>query len=712
VRELPQETVQLLQGWEATPLTAPLPTGTEMAENGNYWFSVPVPGHWQLLPGLAEYEGFMLYRCGFESAPPPPAGGMLNLRFGGVYYAARVWLNGEFLGSHEGYFAPFEFDCTDLVVRGPNKLLVEVYSPEEPDENDRRTLGGLWAKWDAMDPRINPGGIYRQVTLVHSGRVRIRSLGVEAQPSGECRAVAQLYSRTRANVTLRGRVRPLGFEAPGAEFEEDAQLLAGENTVEVPFILPEPQLWWTRDRGKQQLYELGLQCSGDEERVRFGVRSVELHSWHTYLNGQRVFLRGTNYLPTDAYPARASRSRFREDAQSLCQANLNSVRVHVHVAERAFYEACDELGLLVLQDFPLQWTHRRSVLKTAINQAAEMARLLRNHPSVGVYLIHDEPLHVVPPKMWTAPRLARMAVEAFAPRWALWQRRVLAPAVIKGLLGEDRSRPIIEAAGLPLTTNHLYFGWYYGHFRDLERVVKVFPGLSRLPTEYGAQALPDPESLEEVWPEGAEPPWTDLVENYCFQPERMRHYVPWRGDRAVYVRETQAYQAEVLKHATELFRRRKYRPTGGAFTFMFNDSAPAITWSVVDWRRRAKLGYEALRSAMSPALLCAEYPKESYRPGELLDLAVFLVNDFPNGLGLLTWEWWVELNGARIADGAGQAVIPPDSVTPLGRVRTRLPGPGRAALRLIASDERVAPNGYEFRIEQRSSSREASGSER
>jgi beta-mannosidase len=706
------EAVQLLQGWEATPLSAALPTGTEMAENGNDWFSVPVPGHWQLLPGLAEYEGFMLYRCGFESAPPPPADGMLNLRFGGVYYAARVWLNGEFLGSHEGYFAPFEFDCTDLVVRGPNELLVEVYSPEEPDENDRRTLGGLWAKWDAMDPRINPGGIFRLVTLVRSGRVRIRSLGVEARPSGECRVVVRLYSRTRGDVTLRGRIRPLGFEAPGAEFEEGAQLLAGENTVEVPFSLPEPRLWWTRDRGEQPLYELGLQCSGEEERVRFGVRSVELRDWHTYLNGERVFLRGTNYLPTDAYPARASRSRLREDAQSLCWANLNSVRVHVHVAERAFYEACDELGLLVFQDFPLQWTHRRSVLKTAINQAAEMARLLRSHPSVGVYLIHDEPLHVVPPRRWTAPRLARMAVEAFAPRWALWQRRVLAPAAIEGLLGEDRSRPIIEAAGLPLTTNHLYFGWYYGRFRDLEPAVKLFPGLSRLPTEYGAQALPDPESLEEVWPEGAEPPWTDLAENYCFQPGRMRHYVPWRGDRTLYIRETQAYQAEVLKHATELFRRRKYRPTGGAFTFMFNDSAPAITWSVVDWRRRAKLGYEALRSAMSPALLCAEYPKESYRPGELLELAVFLVNDLPQGLGRIRWDWRVELNGARITDGAGQAVIPPDTVTQLGRIRTRLPGPGRAALHLIASEERVAPNCYEFRVEQRASSREAPGSER
>ena len=139
--EDPLESVQLLQGWEAAPLAAALPTGGDTAENGNDWFSVPGPGHWQLLPGFAEYQGYMLYRCGFEYAPPP-ADGMLNLHFGGVYYAARVWLNGEFLGSHEGYFAPFEFDCTDLVVRGPNKLLVEVYSPEESDENDRRTLGG------------------------------------------------------------------------------------------------------------------------------------------------------------------------------------------------------------------------------------------------------------------------------------------------------------------------------------------------------------------------------------------------------------------------------------------------------------------------------------------------------------------------------------------------------------------------------------------
>jgi hypothetical protein len=72
----------------------------------------------------------------------------------------------------------------------------------------------------------------------------------------------------------------------------------------------------------------------------------------------------------------------------------------------------------------------------------------------------------------------------------------------------------------------------------------------------------------------------------------------------------------------------------------------------------------------------------------------------------------VELNGARIAGGSGPAgVIPPDSVTPLGRARKRLPSLGHAELRLTVSDERVAPNSYEFRIEQGSSSRGAQGAE-
>lgn len=687
--------------WEAAPLDGPLaePGGTV---SGRRWSPVHVPGHWQLSEELAGHEGRVLYRCAFEGPPGMGEDGdeTLALRFGGVYYAARVWLNGAFIGSHEGYFAPFELDCAGALRAGENELLVEVDSPHEPGENDRRTLGGVWAHWDGMDPRINPGGVFRPVELVRAGRVRLRSLGAEASPSGQGRAVVEVYAGQRREVEIEGRVRPLGFDAPGVHFAQTILVGPGASRVELRFTIPDPRLWWTRDRGSQHLYDLALRCASEEKRARFGVRSVELRGWSVYLNGERLFLRGINYLPTDAYPARATREGLRRHASRLADLGLNAVRVHAHVAEAAFYEACDELGLLVFQDFPLQWIHRRSVLGTAVEQAREMARLLRSHPSVGVYLAHDEPFYVVPPEKWRPLGLLRTAVEAVLPRWALWQRRVLGTAVVRALGGEDSTRPVIEAAGHLLTTNHLYFGWYYGRFRDLERAVGLLPGLSRLPTEYGAQAFPHPASLAEIWPAGEEPDWKTLSARYRLQRSRMDRYVAWEGDRELYVRESQAYQAELLKHATELFRRRKYRPTGGTFVFMLNDPAPAISWSVLDWRGREKAGYAAVRRAMAPVLVCARYPRASYRAGGRLELPVYVVNDLPRPLGRVRWGWTLELNGAEVSRGEEETEVLADGVVRAGRVRASLPAEGSAALRLWlrGSEGDLADNRYEFAV--------------
>lgn len=625
---------------------------------------------------------------------------MVTLRFGGVYYSARVWLNGIYLGEHRGYFGAFEFDVTDILAEdAENELLVEVDSPQELEENERKTIGGVWARWDGLASHINPGGIFRAVDLVPSGGVRITSISATADVSGHGRAYVELCARQGMMAWLTGKVRPLGFEAPGAEIERAVRVEPGTNRFEVGFYLPQVRPWWVCDRGEQPLYELTLGCGGTEDAARFGARSVELRDWKVYLNGERLFARGINYVPTDAYPARASQQRLRADASLVRDAGMNAVRVHAHVAERAFYEACDEFGLLVFQDFPLQWTHRRSVLGPAVEQAGEMARNLRSHPSVAIYLAHDEPFFVVPPEKWSLPNLLRTAVEVLSPRWALWQRRVLDPAVVRAILMEDGSRPVIEAAGHPLTTNHLYFGWYYGSFRDLERAVKVFPGLSRLPTEYGAQALPDLESLREIWHPGQAPDWESLSLNYRLQAQRMLRYVPWEGDRTDFVRKTQRYQAEVLKHATELFRRRKYHPTGGTFAFMLNDPAPAISWSVVDWRRRPKTAYETLKTAMNPVLICAEYPQGNYEVNATISLSLFVVNDLARELGEVNWVWELLIGGSRSARGGGQTQVPGDSVLRIGEVVATLPSSGFALLRLrLFADGVSARNEYEFKV--------------
>jgi beta-galactosidase/beta-glucuronidase len=128
-----------------------------------------VPGHWQLEEAFGPYEGLVLYRCRFARRPPA-RNEMVSLRFGGVYYSARVWLNSRYLGDHQGYFSAFEFDVTDILADdAENELLVEVNSPEELAENERETIGGVWARWDGLGPHINPGGIFREVDLVSSG---------------------------------------------------------------------------------------------------------------------------------------------------------------------------------------------------------------------------------------------------------------------------------------------------------------------------------------------------------------------------------------------------------------------------------------------------------------------------------------------------------------------------------------------------------------
>ncbi len=692
-------TSQTLEDWEAVPIAASLEGANEAANIRRAWSPIRVPWHWQLEDAFATYEGFVLYRCRFAYRRPP-SGEMVSLRFGGVYYAARVWLNGVYLGDHEGYFSAFEFDVTDLVVAaGENELLVEVFSPEELEENDRKTIGGVWAMWDGMAPHINPGGIFKDVSLVLDGGVRIRFLIAAADHTGRGAAHVDLYSRYSTRAKLVGRVRPFGFEALDVEFEREVQIEEGENRFDIGFHVPGVRVWSTWDRGEQPLYELLLSCAGAEDRARFGASTVELRDWKVYLNGERIFLRGINYLPSDAYPARATKALLRADASLVREAGMNSVRVHAHVADREFYEACDELGLLVLQDFPLQWTHRRTILGPAVVQAGEMARILRGNPCVGIYLAHDEPFFVAPPEKWSALGLLRTAAEVLSPRWMLWQRRVLDPAVMRAISEEDDTRPVIDAAGHPLTTNHLYFGWYYGQFRDLERIVKIFPGFSRLPTEYGAQAMPDPESLQEIWPSGTPPDWSDLTLNYRLQVQRMARYVPWRGDRLAFASESQRYQAEVLKHATELFRRRKYSPTGGTFAFMLNDPAPAVSWSVVDWRRRPKMAYETLLTAMRPVLICAEYPKEHYEVGEKISLPLFVINDLSRKLDQISWAWELLVGESTAARDAGGTRVPQDSVVRIGEAVATLPVPGPAVLRLSLSGEEISvSNEYEFLV--------------
>jgi beta-mannosidase len=183
---------------------------------------------------------------------------------------------------------------------------------------------------------------------------------------------------------------------------------------------------------------------------------------------------------------------------------------------------------------------------------------------------------------------------------------------------------------------HVYPGWYYGSYRDFSDL----PG-APFPTEFGCQALPEVESLkrfilpESLWPvEGKN---SAIWEFHNLQIRELFQIAKIAGDSIEELaRNSQKYQAWLLKYAIERYRLAKYEKISGLFQFMFSDCWPSVTWSVVDYYRKPKEGYWALRNAFQPVLPIAVVENS---PNNYAYARIYVVNDLSRDIqGLLKWR--------------------------------------------------------------------------
>ncbi len=315
--------------------------------------------------------------------------------------------------------------------------------------------------------------------------------------------------------------------------------------------------------------------------------------WHKA--GKPFFPRGTNYLPSQ-YLASLTREDFERDLKLMQEAHINAVRVHAHVLPDIFYTVCDEMDMTVWQDFPLQWgyTDAPEFHEEALKQATEMVRQLGHHPCIAVWCMHNE-------SPWDAQWMAEKYGETHNPHHNYDLDKKLA-AHVRAL---DPNRYVHENSGTG--DGHVYPGWYFGRWQDYQDA----PG-KPLPTEYGAQALPNLESLKEMLPESAlfynTPEARQIWEFHNFQHKETFELagLSWGEGLEDFIATSQRYQAQILKYGTEIYRSRD--DVHGLFQFMFTDPWPSITWSVVDYWRRPKAGYHALKNALRPVLPVALLP--------------------------------------------------------------------------------------------------------
>ncbi|HPQ69208.1 MAG TPA: glycoside hydrolase family 2 TIM barrel-domain containing protein [bacterium] len=677
--------VETLSGlWQLAPISAP---GVK-AETIETWHEMPVPSHWQQHEALREYAGRMLYRKEFPFKAKK--GRRHHLVLPGIFYWSTVTLNGRRLGDHEGYFNPQRYDVTDLLA-AKNELLIEVNCPNEKNRSGKRMITGVFSHWDCLDPTTNPGGIWLAPEIHSSGDAYLESCLFHTDEIGAGEASVtlrlEIVAATAGEQKCLVELTPANFEGERYSFERKLDLDAGRNKATFHETLPEPALWWTHDRGAANLYQLTVTLKSgrtvtDAVEHEVGIRTVRFDDWICTLNNERLYLKGNNQPPTDTRIATVTYGDCVRDVELYKQCNLNSIRVHAHVDHPEFYRAADRLGVLLWQDFPLQWSYSQEAMPAAVRMIREMGTLLYNHPSIGIWTCHNEPIYLVETDDYNIKEKLKSAYTLF---FRSWNRDVLDVELQKALRQVDPSRFVNRSSGeldLPWRhggDTHFYFGWYkeQGNTHRLfdSIIVKRFPNNLRFVTEFGAQSFPNLENCHKFMDADIRKiDWKELRRKHSLQPELMDYWIGLQQpDLATLVTKSQDYQSMVNRFHLDRIRRHKYAPNGGVMPFMFTDPNPAIQWSIVDYWREPKASYQAMRDAMRPVypfcLLSADKRKQHARP---IQIDVFMVNDTRDDLGEVTLD-------LRIADGAGREVA---HFTPRASV-----GPDSEAVHFLTAHE-------------------------
>lgn len=544
------------------------------------------------------------------------------LKFHGVDYYCKVWLNGEYLGEHEGYSSPFEFEVGNILKYGePNFLFVKVwslwdtepaYKPRNCHSVYRNMIKGTYEHADTFVQRdVNPVGIWNEVEIYFHNAVRfegiphIRALPSEDLKSANIKITGTIVSTMgNASAWLIYRISESDTGKVVAEQSFERNLTVGANEAEFDMTLNNPRLWNTWDRGEQNLYDIKISIGEYSVTDSFGVRSLSFirnDKEITYLiNGKKLYLRGTTYFP-DNYISEMHEQRYLRDLQNIKAAGFNAVRIHVHVDKPIFYRLCDQMGIVVIQDSDLNWIHPLSEewKDRAVKVFGDMIRLLRNRPSVITWICMNEPAGYAEGEMMLKIPGPQLYAEA-------------------GRLDSDR--PAIMGSGGEKDPNsgdtHNYLGSLNGentHYTEIyeERYEK-------LNTEFGFDAPPS-------------------IQNLAKNPELYNRLKPVLDD----IPQIQYYQYRLVKYFIEHYRITKYTPCSGYFQFMFIDLSPQSFYGIYDWRGLPKLAEKALKESNQPIGVFMQYKDKPE--------ALWIIND--RDYGFQTCRLWY-----TVTDNTGRLV--------------------------------------------------------
>ncbi|MEU6859108.1 glycoside hydrolase family 2 TIM barrel-domain containing protein [Glycomyces sp. NPDC046736] len=619
----------------------------------------------------------------------------IDLAFDGLDTVARVSLNGTVIGESANMHRRYRFDAAPAIRNGANELEVAFTSPYTYAEAQRERLGdrpnaydepGNFIRkaacnfgWD-WGPNLAGAGIWRDVRLETWNTARLDEVVPRTTIEGDTGTVAfDVRLQTAADTELE-----LACDAGG--HRTTLTVPAGTTTATIRVEVPQAERWHPHDRGDQPLYPATVTVrSGGEDldawTGRVGFRTVELDTepdehgrpYNLKINGEVVWVKGVNWIPDEALFSRIDRDRLKRRLTQAVEAGINFVRVWgggVYESQD-FYDLCDEMGLLVGQDFAFAcaaYPEEEPFWSEVEAEARDNLARLAPHPSLVTWTGNNENLwgwhdwnwqSRLEDRTWGAgyyldllPKLTA-EVDGTRPYWP------------GSPYSGDRDLHPNEQAHASV---HIWDVWNeidYSRYRDWKpRFVAEF-GYQAPPTWATVRRMVTDEPLEAASPAML---WHQKADDGQAKLQRgLDAHLPPVRDFDDWLYYTQVNQARAIKLGIEYFR--SLQPyCSGAIVWQLNDCWPVTSWAAVDGEERRKPLWYALRDVFEDRIA-------TFQPsGDGLDLVV--VNDSAEAWEGVIGFWKCDEQGRILGRALVKLEIDPRDTAVLGLDPQTLPSDG------------------------------------
>lgn len=371
------------------------------------WETVSVPHTWNVMPEFMDYEGFAWYRQIF-TVPKGSENAHIRLRFEAVFYLARVWLNGQYLGQHEGGYTPFEFDVSAfLKVNEFNVLAVQV----DNVRTNNRIPAVLRPDW-SFD-WYNYGGITRDISLEITSRAYIANQQIVSTPhltgvdeADFATVTAKITVNNASSDILDGALVATLLEDATNQAAMDVPVISRVNIppgvisdVQLTATLASPKLWHF-DHPNLYRWSVSLTASDGQilhtDEVTIGIRSVELKTGSFFLNGEPVRLVGvTRHADFPGQGSAETVTAMVADYEDIKQLNEVFSRPVHYPQDDTILDFADRYGILLIPEVPAWQLTQQQMnsleMKTLEKQQiSEMIINEFNHPSVWAWSVGNE----------------------------------------------------------------------------------------------------------------------------------------------------------------------------------------------------------------------------------------------------------------------------------------------------------------------------------